>query len=103
MGPKGKNTMSYKGPEQITIKITNELIQVVSGKTKGARLAYHAAGLQIWKIGKSDYHHVDCVTNLAMQACDARHIPLASLRHVFANNRVKSSFSTETTPMLGDE
>lgn len=95
--------MSSKGMEQITIQITDDLIQVVQGKADGSRLAYHASGLQIWKIGQSDYHHIDCVSNLAMQACEARHIPLASLRHVFTNTRVKSSFSTETTPMFGDE
>jgi|SRR5882672_3656335 len=90
-------------PEIITIQITDELIQVVSGKTDGARLAYHASGLQIWKIGKSDYHHIDCVTNLAMQACEARHIPIASLRHVFTNSRVSDPVKTLTMPMFGDD
>ncbi len=95
--------MWSNGVEVITIQITDELIQVVEGKTEGSRLAYHAAGLQIWKIGQSDYHHIDCVTNLAMQACTARHIPVSSLRHVFTNTPRKSSFSTETKPMFGDK
>lgn len=89
--------------EKITIQITDELIRVVDGVTDGARLAYHAAGLQIWKIGQSDYHHIDCVSNLAMQACEARHIPLASLRHVFTNTRAKTGFSTETKPMFEEK
>lgn len=98
--------MSYRKPlppEQITIQITDELIQVVDGKTEGARLAYHALGLQIYKIGKSDYHHIDCVSNLAMQACEARHIPIGTLRHVFTATPRKTGFSTETKPMFGDE
>jgi len=75
-------------PEIITIQITDELIQVVSGKNRRRALSLSRFGLAIWKNSKSDYHHIDCVTNLAMQACEARHIPIASLRHVFTNSRV---------------
>lgn len=89
--------------ESITIQITDELIAVVQGRTKGARLAFIAAGLQIWKIGQSDYHHVDCVGNLAMQACEARHIPIVSLRQVFHSSPIKMVIITSTKTMFGEE
>jgi len=97
--------MSYKPlpPEQITIQISDEMMMIVQGKTKGSHLAYHACGLQIYKIGQSAYHHPDCISNMVKNACEARRIPLTSLREVFTNTPRKSSFSTETRPMFGDE
>ncbi len=90
-------------PEQITIIITDELIKIEQGKVKGSKLAYHAAGLQIYKIGMSDYHHIDCLSNLAMQACQMRHIPITSLRHVFTNSRTPKAVETKTRSMFDKE
>jgi hypothetical protein len=65
---------------EITFIVTDEAITVVDCRIVGARLGYTANGLLIYIDGSSKYHHPDCINNLAMQACEARHIPLITLR-----------------------
>lgn len=65
---------------EMTFIVTDEAITVVECRIVGARLGYVADGLLIYIDGHSSYHHPDCLNNLAMQACQARHIPLITLR-----------------------
>lgn len=64
----------------ITFDVSDEKIVEAEGKLPKARLAFLAAGLEIWVKGSSKYHHSDCIPNMAMNACIARHIPVISLR-----------------------
>jgi len=52
------------------------------GVQEGARLWAQAAGLDIYVVSEDPTRHPDCLTNMAMQACLARHIPVVSLRLV---------------------
>lgn len=63
-----------------TIVITDELITVQEGQLPKAKIAYKGAGIEIYKLGRSKYHHADCVPNLAMNICLNFHIPVISLR-----------------------
>lgn len=64
----------------ITFKISEGSIVEHSGKLPKARIAFKAAGLDIYTLGSSTSHHSDCIPNMAMNACIARHIPVISLR-----------------------
>lgn len=64
----------------ITFKISDEMIVEHDGKLPKSRIAFRGAGIEIYVVGVSKYHHPDCVPNMAMNACIARHIPVISLR-----------------------
>ena len=64
----------------ITFEVADHVIIEKEGKSPKSRLAFKAAGLDIYVKGSSSYHHSDCIPNLAMNACIARHIPVISLR-----------------------
>jgi len=66
----------------ITFVVTDESITVIECKVVGSRKAFTADNLVIWMDGHSNYHHPDCITNLAMQCCIERHIPLLTLKQV---------------------
>lgn len=66
----------------ITIEVKYGRVTVHNEKLPRAKLAFQAAGLDIYSRGTSSDIHEDCIPNLAMQECLNRHIPLISLRRV---------------------
>lgn len=84
---------------EITFVIEDECITVIDCKVAGARVGFIAAGLTIYIDGVCVHQHPDCLSNLAMQACLERHIPLISLRRPAPANR-HSSFETNTKRMF---
>ena len=69
-------------PEKLTIVIKHGLVMLDYGKHPKARLVFTANGLEIYQKGASSDLHDDCIPNMAMNACIARHIPVLSLRRV---------------------
>lgn len=66
----------------ITIEVKYETMTVREGKLKGARLVWRAPGLDVYVKGSLDGKlFFEQASNLALQACAARHIPLISLRY----------------------
>ena len=87
--------------EEITFGYTpDEYIQEYAGIQVGARLVYQAAALDIYVIGSDPDKHPDCITNLAMQACLLRHIPLISLHGVGSVKSRSIRSKTETKEMF---
>lgn len=66
----------------ITIVIKHDRATVEYGKKGRCKLAFQAAGLDIYTSGSSKALHDDCIPNIAMNECLSRHIPLISLRRV---------------------
>lgn len=83
---------------EITFVIEDEAITVVNCKVVGARVGFVASGLTIYIDGTLVHQHPDCLTNLAMQACLERHIPLISLRKPSVSR--SKSFETNTKRMF---
>lgn len=67
-------------PEQLTIVVKDGLVILDYGKHPRARLAFTANGLEIYQKGDATALHIDCIPNMAMNACVARKIPVISLR-----------------------
>lgn len=65
--------------EQITISVSATAMTVFDGKMKGAKLAFTAPGLEIYKTGKLCACRRDAFNHVAMEAALARHISLRSL------------------------
>jgi len=63
----------------ITICVNPTMIEVVDGRAKGAKLKYHAPGLDIYLVGKVTIARRAAVNHMAMEAAIARHIPLRAL------------------------
>lgn len=66
----------------ITIFVRYGSVTVVEGRLPKSRLIFTAAGLAVYQLGSSSEIHEDCIPNVAMNACIARHIPVISLRRV---------------------
>lgn len=64
----------------ITLNVSDEMIVECEGRLPKSRLVFMGAGIEIYVVGSSKYHHSDCIPNMAMNACIARHIPVISLR-----------------------
>jgi len=87
--------------EEITFCITPETsIFEFAGIETGARLVFQASGLDIYVVGSDPDKHPDCIPNLAMAACIARHIPLSSLHGVGTVSARSIRQKTETKEMF---
>jgi len=70
------------------------------GVQEGSCLWAQAAGLDIYVISDDSTRHPDCLSNMAMNACLARYIPVVSL-HLVKTDYVRSNrFKTETKEMF---
>lgn len=70
------------------------------GKQEGSRLWAQAAGLDIYVVSEDPTRHPDCLPNMAMQACLARHIPVVSLHLVKSRHTRTNRIKTETKEMF---
>ncbi len=86
---------------EVTIKISDEMIEVIEERVSGSHIAFYSAGLTVYVMGQSKFHHPDCVRNLAMQCCEARHIPVISLRDAAYKKAAKKQVLSETRDMFG--
>jgi hypothetical protein len=68
------------GDEEITLEIKYHVIKAKQGKLKRARLEWQASGIKIYVVGSLAGHLYEQAANLAMNLCEARHIPAGSLR-----------------------
>jgi len=65
----------------MTLLVGDESVQMVEGKIARATLAYSADGLMVYQLGTSKHQHEDLLRCLVLNACEARHIPIVSLRN----------------------
>jgi len=70
--------------DTITLDASKQIgVMVSDGRMKGARLKWTAPGLQIYLLGTVTPQNRDTLNNIAVNECQARHIPAIALKKVF--------------------
>lgn len=85
----------------VTIIVTDDLIEVAYGQESGSRHMWRGAGVNVYVKGSVDDADYERVQHMAMVVADEAHIPVSSLRRVNrpVNTRSKS-IQTDTKRMF---
>lgn len=85
----------------ITISVSSETMVVIEGeRIRPSRLVWRASGLEVWVKGTmTDHQHLQA-RSLVMNLCEARHIPLISLRDVTVKPEKINRMKTDTRSMF---
>jgi len=87
----------------MTLLVNDESVTLVEGKTARATLAYSADGLMVYQLGTSKHQHEDLLRCLVLNACEARHIPIFSLRNRRVALKVGQGIRSDTVDMFGSK
>lgn len=88
----------------ITIEVQPEVLLVHEGvKLPDTRLVWRADNLEVWVDGSMTDQQHQQARCLVMNVCEARHIPLMTLRDVTVKARKAKAKKTDTKFMFGDK